>query len=277
MNVISRLKSLLTGWFPSQPRFKIFEHFNKEPVDHARVAKVIDWAKKEGYLAKLDISEDNAEVLFRSMLVEHNLPAELRNNEQLRKELLKVAKEKAGESSPLSPDEAKNIFQLVVSGEIFIDIFYSFNVIFSLVIKPDRFTNLGGNFKAYIDAVIHLPGSIISDLNPISVFDRVSTQIELVKKREPLKDPVILDKTLKTVFLAPVVGDTIEVVNALLAPENESVRIALLIYARLNGINLEQEDIDEVRGTILDKDEPKLGALLVYILNPKNVIRLAGV
>lgn len=274
--LIFTLGLILTACSTSQPRFKVFEHFNKEPVDHARVANVIDWAKKEDYLAKLDISEDNAEVLFRSMLVEHNLPDELRDNEQLRKELLRVAKEKAGESSPLPSDEARRTFELIKSGEIFNDIFYSFNVIFSLITKPDRFTNLGENLQAHIDAAIHLPGSVISDLNPKSVFDRVSTQIKRVKKREPLEDPVILDNTLKTVFLAPEVGNTVEVVDALLAPENETVRITLLVYARLNGINLEQKDIDEVRATVLNRDSPKLGALLRYILTLENAKRLAG-
>ena len=274
--VFSVLLAVLGCFVHPPSSFKIFDHFNEQEVDPARISRVIDWAKKEGYLAKLDISEENAAVLFRSMLVDHTLPEELRNNKSLRSELLQVSKEKAGENSPLSPEEAKRSLELIKSGEIFNDIFYSFNVIFSLITNPERFTHLGDNFKSHIKAVFQLPKSLISDLNPQSVFERVSAQIERVKKREQLEDPVILNNTLKTVFLAPEVGNTVEVVSTLLAPENESLRIAVLVYARLNGINLEQKDIDEVRGTILNKDDPKLGALLMYLLTPENAKRLAG-
>lgn len=266
----------LTACCTPQPRFKLFEHFSQDPVDEAQLSEVIEWAKTKGYLAKLDIGEENAEQLFRSMLVNHNLPEELRNNDKLRNELIQVAKDKAGESSPLTPDEARDTAELIKSGEIFADIFYTFNTLFSLVVKPERFTNLDDSIKDHIGAAIHLPGSLIADLKPSSVTARVSSQIKRVKNGQQPEDPAILNNTLKSVFSAPEVGNSVEVINALLAPENESIRIAVLIYARLNGINLDQQDIDEVRNTVLDKDNPKLGALLHYLLTPENAARLAG-
>ena len=116
-------------------------------------------------------------------------------------------------------------------------------MVFGLVIKPDRFSNLDESFKSYLDAVIHLPESIIFDLEPTAVFDKISDQIEQLKAGNPPDAPEILNNTLKTIYSTPDVGNTIEVVNALLTPENEFFRLAILVYARLNGINLEQKDI----------------------------------
>ena len=211
-----------------------------------------------------------------SMLVEHDLPEELRNNEPLRKELKAVAIKKAGENSPLQPDEAKRAFELITSGEIFKDLFYSFNVIFSLTVKPKRFSILEDNFKAYVTALVRLPESVIADLDPGTAFANLTDQIEQLKAGENPDDPEILNNTLKTIYSTPEVANTIDIFSALLAPENESLRIALLVYARLNGINLQAEDIDKVRATILVKENPNLGSLFAYLLRPENATRLAG-
>lgn len=229
-----------------QPDFEIHTLFNDESTRNNRISEVISWAKKQGYLAKLDISEDSAKSLLQSMLVERDLPQQLRNNEQLRGELKQVAIEKIGENSPLPPDEANRVFQIIQSGEIFSDIAYSFEVIFGLV-KSDRTFSLNDGFKNSLDALIGLPGSLISDLNPSTAFNAISSQIQQIQAGSSPADPKIFDKTLKTIFSISEAGETIGAINALLAPENETLRIALLVYARVNGINLEQKDIDKVR------------------------------
>ena len=259
-----------------ESHFKILEIFRRDSTDDKRISKTIIWAKEKGYLAKLDISEDSAESLLNDILIDHNLPDELRNNTQLRNELEQVAKDKAGENSPLRREEAEQVYELIKSGEVFGDLFYTLNVIFNLIIRADRFSNLDNSFKAYFSALTHLPESIVSDLDPVIAFNNISAQIKLAKEGEPLENPAILNNTLKTIYSAPEVGNTIDVISALLAPENESLRIALLVYARLNGVNLEQQDIDKVRSTILNRDEPNLGSLLLYVLTPDNTIRLGG-
>lgn len=259
-----------------ESHFKILEIFRRDSTDDKRISKTIIWAKEKGYLAKLDISEDSAESLLNDILIDHNLPDELRNNTQLRNELEQVAKDKAGENSPLRREEAEQVYELIKSGEVFGDLFYTLNVIFNLIIRADSFSNLDNSFKAYFSALTHLPESIVSDLDPVIAFNNISAQIKLAKEGEPLENPAILNNTLKTIYSAPEVGNTIDVISALLAPENESLRIALLVYARLSGVNLEQQDIDKVRSTILNRDEPNLGSLLLYVLTPDNTIRLGG-
>ncbi len=259
---------------PENGRFSIFSS-NEHSTDETRISEVIDWAKTEGYLSKLGIREDNAEVLFRNMLVEHDLPEELRKNGRLRGELKRVVIDEAGKNAPLRLDEVNRIIELLASGEIFHDTFYSFNEIFSLA-KPDRFFRLDDSFKGYVKTVVELPKSIISDLNPNDAFENISTQIAQLKAGKTPNDPDILNNTLKTIYSIPGFGDVVNVINALLAPENETLRIALSVYARLNGINLEQQDIDKVRDTILDGNNPELGSLFSYLLVPENAKRLAG-
>ena len=249
--LFEKLSQLFKDDSASQPEeglFKIFSDDEKSTND-TRISEVIDWTKTKSYLARLSISEDNAEVVFRSMLVEHNLPEELRKNEPLRGELKRVVIEEAGKNAPLRPDEANLVKELLASGEIFRDIFYSSKVIFSLA-KPDRFFRLDDSFKNHLKTIIKLPNSIISDLNPNNAFDMISTQIAQLKAGETPNDPDILNNTLKTIYSTPEIGNIIDVISALLAPKNETLRITLTVYARLNGINLGQQDIDKARDTM---------------------------
>lgn len=156
------------------------------------------------------------------------------------------------------------------------DIYFSIELIINLIIKPEHFLKFDIHFKKNLETLFYLPQSIIADINPKTAIDRISNQIELIKSGTPPDDPAILNNTLKTIFLTAEIGDIIDVMNALLAPENESVRIALLIYARLNGINLQQQDIDKIRENLFNKNNPNLGGLFLYLLTPENIKRLAG-
>ncbi len=252
------------------------EGTSKEPDIEQKISEVLHWAKDKGYLDKLDISADSAERLFKTILIEHNLPQELKSNTRLKKELEQAAIKKAGEQLPLPLDEGKRLVELVETGEMLDDVFYSINTLFSGVIKAGQLSTLDERLKSVFNAAIHLPKAVLSDLSPKSAFDQLSRQIEQVKQGQSPDDPAILNETLKTIYSIAAVGNTIDLVNELLAPENETLRIALLVYARLNGVNLEQKDIDELRETVLQQENPKLGSLVDYLVMPENSLRLAG-
>lgn len=98
--------------------------------------------------------------------------------------------------------------------------------------------------------------------------------IESIKSGKPPKAPEVLNNTLKTLFQIAIIGDAVNTANDLFNPENEGLRIALLVYARLHNINLEQADIDVMRNTILNTDNPQLGVFLLYVA--ENARRLMG-
>jgi hypothetical protein len=245
---------------------KLFTSFKENaPNDEDRISDVLSWAKSQGNLDDLEINDENAETLLRSFLVERDLPEELIRNENLRNELTQVIAKRATESSPLRPEEAMEGLQLILTGELFEDISYTISVLFALIAKPERFSNPHDNLKAFVEGLINLPGAIVSDVDPRIVGEKVSRQIVQIQSGQPIEPPDLLNNTLAGIYALPEVGDLIDTANALLDEENKSLRIALLIYARLNGINLEQQDIDKVRATVLNRKNPDLGSLLIYL------------
>jgi hypothetical protein len=53
----------------------------------------------------------------------------------------------------------------------------------------------------------------------------------------------------------------VETIRALIGPENQTLRLAVLVYARTQGIDLDEEDIDALFRA-LDPANPDLGVLL---------------
>ncbi|MDD5410280.1 MAG: hypothetical protein PHF31_02535 [Methylobacter sp.] len=252
------------------------EHFDKPgtfpAVNETELAQVIILADEQGYLGELGIDKETATMLAHSIVVDHKLPQALLENAKIRYALENAAVKKAGQQSPLRPDEAEAVVGLIHSGELFTDLVYTLTRIFKLILGEL------GNIRtvpSIIPDLIEIPAAIVSDL--INVWDflrRLDQLIELIKSGKQAKNPEILNNTLKTIFQIAIIGDAIDTANSLFSEENQSLRIALLIYARLHKINLEEADIDAVRVTILNKDNPQLGVLLIYVL--KNSSRLMG-
>jgi hypothetical protein len=53
-----------------------------------------------------------------------------------------------------------------------------------------------------------------------------------------------------------------ETVRRIIAPDNETVRLAILLYARTHGIPLTPEGLDALRDGPLDSRDPDLGPAL---------------
>ncbi len=238
--------------------------------DEDRIFNTLKWAKDKGYLDDLKLSDEGAKILLRSFLDEGNLPEALLQNEALRKEIRQVITKRAA----LTSDEVDEATELISTGELFKDVGYSISVLFSLVAQPDRFSNPGDNVKKFIGGLLNLPGAIVADLNPSTVTETVLLQFEQIRSGQTLEDPKVLDNTLAGIYSMPEIGNVINTANALLDQENESLRLALTIYARLNGINLTQKDINTIKTTLLNQKKPKLGSLLVYISKNETRSRL---
>jgi len=247
---------------------------NNELIDNDRISNVLNWAKSQGYLDDLEISEESTEILLRSFLSKRNLPEELIRNDRLRNELTQVIEKRAAESSPVRPDDAKQAIALISTGAVFGDVSYSIAVIIALLAKPERFSALEENLKGLIEGLVKLPSLVASDLDPRAIANRFFLQVQRVQSGQPIQNPEILNSTLAGIYALPEVGGVIDTANALLDEDNKSLRLALVVYARLNGINLEQQDIDKVRSTILNRENPDLGALLMYLADRENLSRL---
>ncbi len=240
-------------------------------VNEAELTKAIDWADKQGYLKKLGIGKETATMLAHSMVADDKkLPQVLMENPEVRHALEKTIAKKAGEKSPLRPEEAKAVVELIRTGELFQDLVFTLTRLYKLTLKE-----LGDvrTIPSLIPEAFKIPAVMVSDLIHVGEFTQdLDGFIKSIKSSGQPKNPAILNNTLKTLFHIAIIGDAINTANNLFSEENQSLRIALLVYARLHNVNLEEADIDEVRNTILNTDNPQLGAFLLY--TAKNAPRL---
>lgn len=255
-----------------------FEKPGVFPVaNEAELIEVIEWADKQGYLQKLGVSKETATMLAHSMknnivAGDKELSPALLQEPEIRRELEKAFAKKAAEQSPLKPDEAKEVVELIRSGELFQDLVFTFTRTFKLALSEL------GNVRTIPDTlfdVLRIPAVVVSDLANVGDFIQdLEGLIGSIKSGKQPENPAIFNNTLKTLFHIAIIGDAVNTANALFSKDNQSLRIALLIYARLHNINLEEADIDEVRNTLLNTDNPQLGAFLLYAA--KNAPRLMG-
>lgn len=64
---------------------------------------------------------------------------------------------------------------------------------------------------------------------------------------------------LACVYQNPLAGEVAQTANILL--QNDSIRLATIVYARANGINLTNQDLDALRDHLLNTENPDLTAL----------------
>ena len=71
--------------------------------------------------------------------------------------------------------------------------------------------------------------------------------------------PPILNNTIRVIYAQATIFQIAKTLNALLG--NDTLRLAIIIYARSQGVNISQKDLDLVREA-LDPNDPDLGSLL---------------
>ena len=255
-----------------------FEKPGAFPVaNEAELNKVIEWADEQGYLQKLGVDKKTATMLAHSMknnivAGDKELSPALLQEPEIRRELQNAFAKKAAEQSPLKPDEAKAVVELIRSGELFQDLVFTFTRTFKLTLS--ELDNVRTIPEMLFD-VLRIPAVVVSDLTNVGDFIQdLEGLVASIKSGKPPKNPEIFNNTLKTLFHIAIIGDAVNTANTLFSGENQSLRIALLIYARLHNINLEEADIDEARNTLLNTDNPQLGAFLLYAAS--NATRLMG-
>jgi hypothetical protein len=196
--------------------------------------------------------------LLRAVFVERKRPEELLADPTVRAVVLGVAfKALAAQTGvDLSEDERRRLLEIVETGQFFGDAASATAVMAHAVPRmplalvrdvrgtPTRIVRLGVSLGRDLVGAPLLVPRVIADLLDDGDFDR---------------QPAILTETMRTLYGFGTIATTAETLRALLA--NDSVRFAILIYARLNGVPLESGDLDAVRES-LDPAHPDLGPLV---------------
>jgi len=76
------------------------------------------------------------------------------------------------------------------------------------------------------------------------------------------RPPAVLERTLDVLFEFGTLDATAEMLSTMIAPANESVRLAIVIYARANGVPLGPADLEALRTEVLSAEQPDMGPIL---------------
>jgi hypothetical protein len=75
--------------------------------------------------------------------------------------------------------------------------------------------------------------------------------------------PAVLTHTLRVLYATASIAAISEMIRTLLAKDNETFRLAVVLYARSTGIPIEDADLDVLRESAFNTDDPDLGPTLV--------------
>jgi hypothetical protein len=72
----------------------------------------------------------------------------------------------------------------------------------------------------------------------------------------------VLTHTLRVLYATASIAAISEMIRTLLAKDNETFRLAVVVYARSAGIPIQDADLDVLRESAFNTDEPDLGPIL---------------
>jgi hypothetical protein len=158
---------------------------------------------------------------------------------------------------PLTEEEARTAVELLLTGEFFRDAAASIQATLQavpqlLLSAPQDVVSLPwrifGLANAIVTGLIKLPGEA-----PHFVLD-------LVKSGAP-KSPALLTQTLQWLYSNGTFRSASDLVWELTAPDNESLRLALIVFARAHGVPVTPELLDGAR-MLFRTDTPELGPVI---------------
>lgn len=206
-----------------------------------------------------NVSADKVRSLLTNTLLRRSVPEDVGDDRELRDKILDKAVEKLAQEAgvPVTPEQAREIAQLLATGEFFRDVGDATAAVLFLVrglpIALRRDMRGPRRVGRVVVAIVKDAGGGIRDIP--SIFADLSDG----KLDDP---PVILGNTLSALYGFASLGSTAEMIQELLHPDNRSVRLAIVIYARANGIPLEDGDLDVVRESLFNPENPDLGPAL---------------
>ncbi len=159
---------------------------------------------------------------------------------------------------PIRVDEARAVVQLLTTGEIVVDVATGLRAV--LVLVPQLPVAVARDVLTLPD----LPHEVVQAIRADLKDDAPRTLRDvIVDLRDGKLDDRrrILTNTLRVLLAEATPGALVETIRALIGPENQTVRLAVIVYARTQGIDLDEKDLDALHQA-LDPANPDLGVLL---------------
>jgi hypothetical protein len=211
-------------------------------------------------------SADEIERALSAVFVHGASPKSALADPKLRAAVMSAALDELAKQTgvTLTPEQAQNALALLSTGRFFAD--------------------LASALAAVVFAVRQLPIHVAHDVTraphhvvPLMVAlgrDLAPTPFAVPPVLEDLLDdgkldhpPAVLPHTLACLLGFATLGSTSRMVSDLIGPNNQSVRLAIVAYARAHRIPLEEADLDLLRTTVFDAQTPDLGPALATAVN----------
>jgi hypothetical protein len=159
---------------------------------------------------------------------------------------------------PIRVDEARAVVELLTTGEFVVDVATGLRAV--LVLVP----RLPVAVARDVLTLPELPHDVVQAIRADLKDDAPRTPRDvIVDLRDGKLDDRrrILTNTLRVLLAEATPGALLETIRALIGPENQTVRLAVIVYARTQGIDLDEKDLDALHQA-LDPANPDLGVLL---------------
>lgn len=159
---------------------------------------------------------------------------------------------------PIRAAEVQEVVKLLTTGEVIVDVATGLRAALLLVPRlPVALTRDALTLPELPRAVVE---AIRADLHDDALRPPRDVIVDLRDGRLDGRRRV-LTNTLRVLLGEATPGVLVETIRALIGPENQTLRLAVLVYARTQGIDLDEEDIDALFRA-LDPANPDLGVLL---------------
>ena len=157
----------------------------------------------------------------------------------------------------LRPAEGQQVLDLILTGQFIGDVAEATAAVLHLI--PDLPIAVVRDVRSLPRLPIRLVIAIKRDLLTAPQRVRLVTK-DLLDNGKLDRQPVILNNTVKVIFQQAAPFQVAQSVHTLLG--NDTVRLAIIVYARSEGIEISQKELNAVQDA-LDPNDPDLGALVV--------------
>ena len=159
---------------------------------------------------------------------------------------------------PIRVSEAREVVQLLTTGEVIVDVATGLRA--ALLLAPRLPLALTRDALALPE----LPRAVVDAIHADLRDDAPRTPRDVIMDlRDGQLDGRrrILTNTLRVLLGRATPGVLVETIRELIGPENQTLRLAVLVYARTQGIDLDEKDLDALFRA-LDPANPDLGVFL---------------
>jgi len=226
-----------------------------EPTGHEWISRAAASASEGEELSPADLEEILWDILGR-----RHRPAEILTDPQLRRRLLErlIEKALAEANVPVTPEEVRRIAALLETGEFLRDFGSAAAAVVSVL--PEMPLAIAGDVARSPKHVAQVTAALAADLGKAPAH--VAAILSDLRSGRTASYPALLTRTLQQLYEIATLEAVVATLRAWLDPNNETVRLAILLYARAHGLPLEQGDLDAVL-LALDAENPDLGPLLI--------------